>query len=274
MKIGEVELEIIDIITFIGMLITFFTGVLNLFQNKKSLYINNITKFRVIWITTLRGHISNLKELSNITNLYIITKEGTDKITYRRELEKVVSLIKMYLNFTEKLDVQLIFKIDELKSTINSYLLMHYCKNTIKSVDNDNELVIKFNEVVDVISEKKVLEQLLNIAVNYKKIQEINLTESLNVLDLRNKVKSVYNDDYILIKEVTRKSDYIISQWENEIERLNMDIDELVQVYLKAEWTRCKIETRMWPLNRYNEEKVICKLQEKYKNSSKVQSKK
>jgi len=274
MKIGEVELEIIDIITFIGMLITFFTGVLNLFQNKKSLYINNITKFRVIWITTLRGHISNLKELSNITNLYIITKEGTDKITYRRELEKVVSLIKMYLNFTEKLDVQLIFKIDELKAIINSYLLMHYCKNTIKSVDNDNELVIKFNEAVDVISEKKVLEQLLNIAVNYKKIQEINLIESLNVLDLRNNVKSVYKDDCILIKEVTRKSDYITSQWENEIERLNRDIDELVQVYLKAEWTRCKIETRMWPLNRYNEEKVICKLQEKYKNSNKAQSKK
>jgi len=274
MKIGEVELEIIDIITFIGMLITFFTGVLNLFQNKKSLYINNITKFRVIWITTLRGHISNLKELSNITNLYIITKEGTDKITYRRELEKVVSLIKMYLNFTEKLDVQLIFKIDELKATINSYLLMYYCKNTIKSVDNDNELVLKFNEAVDVISEKKVLEQLLNIAVNYKKIQEINLIESLNVLDLRNKVKSVYKDDCILIKEVTRKSDYITSQWENEIERLNRDIDELVQVYLKAEWTRCKIETRMWPLNRYNEEKVICKLQEKYKNSNKAQSKK
>jgi hypothetical protein len=274
MKIGEVELEIIDIITFIGMLITFFTGVLNLFQNKKSLYINNITKFRVIWITTLRGHISSLKELSNITNLYIITKEGTDKITYRRELEKVVSLIKMYLNFTEKLDVQLIFKIDELKAIINSYLLMHYCKNTIKSVDNDNELVIKFNEAVDVISEKKVLEQLLNIAVNDKKIQEINLIESLNVLDLRNKVKSVYKDDCILIKEVIKKSDYITSQWENEIERLNRDIDELVQVYLKAEWTRCKIETRMWPLNRYNEEKVICKLQEKYKNSEKAQSKK
>ena len=74
MRIGDVDLEIIDIITFIGIIITFFTGVLNLFLNKKSLYINNITKFRVIWITTLRGHIASLKELSNITNLYVITK--------------------------------------------------------------------------------------------------------------------------------------------------------------------------------------------------------
>jgi len=274
MRIGEVELEIIDIITFIGIVITFFTGVVNLFQNKKSLYINNITKFRVIWITTLRGHISNLKELSNITNLYIITKDGTNKITYRRELEKVVALIKMYLNFTEKLDIQLISKIDELKATINSYLLMYHCKNTIKAVENNNDLVTKFNEVVDVIYEKKMLEQLLNIATNNKKIEETNVMETLNLLDLKNKIKLAYRDDCVLIKEVIAKSDYITSNWENDIERLNRDIDELIQIYLKAEWTRCKIETKMWPFNKYNEEKVICKLQEKYKDNNKVSSNK
>ena len=35
MRIGVVELEIIDIITFVGVIITFLTGVLNLFLNKK-----------------------------------------------------------------------------------------------------------------------------------------------------------------------------------------------------------------------------------------------
>lgn len=268
MRIGEVELEIIDIITLTGVVITFFTGVLNLFQNKKSLYINNITKFRVIWITTLRGHISNLKELSNITNLYIITKEGTNKITYRRELEKVVALIKMYLNFTEKLDIQLMYKIDELKATINSYLLMYHCKNTIKASENNNDLVTKFNEVIDVIYEKKVLEQFLNIAINNKKIKETDVMETLNILDLKNKIKLAYRDDYVLIKEIIARSDYIASNWENEIELLNRDIDELVQIYLKAEWIRCKVETKMWPFNRYNEEKVIHKLQEKYKKNN------
>jgi hypothetical protein len=270
MRIGEVNLEIIDIITFIGILITFFTGVLNLFQNRKSLYINNITKFRVIWITTLRGHISSLKELSNITNLYIITKEGTNKITYRRELEKFVALIKMYLNFTEKLYIQLICKIDELKSTINSYLLIYHCKNTIKSVENNNDLVIKFNEVVDIINEKKVLEKLLNITINNQRIEHTNIIEKFGLLELKNKIKLAYGDDCTLIKEIVAQSDYITSEWENEIESLNRDIDELVQIYLKAEWTRCEIETKVWPFNRYNEEKVICKLQEKYKDNSKV----
>ncbi len=269
MRIGEVDVEIIDVITFIGIIITFLTGVFNLFQNKKSLYINNITKFRVIWITTLRGHIANLKELSNITNLYIITKDGTNKIAYRRELEKNVSLIRMYLDFTSKFDIQLISKIEELKAIINSYLLIYYCRNTIKSVDNDDELVTKFNEVVDIISEKKVLMELLNIARNNKKIQKITEIKDVNLLDLRNNVKVAYVDDFVLIREIIKQSDYIINDWENEIEGLNKDIDDIVQIYLKAEWIRCKIETRMWPFNRYNEEKVLNKLQKKYKENSK-----
>lgn len=36
MRIGELEIAIIDIITFTGILITLLTGVLNLFQNKKN----------------------------------------------------------------------------------------------------------------------------------------------------------------------------------------------------------------------------------------------
>ncbi|AWK50870.1 hypothetical protein DIC82_07500 [Clostridium beijerinckii] len=267
MRIGEVEVAIIDVITFIGIIITFLTGVFNLFQNKKSLYINNITKFRVIWITTLRGHIANLKELSNITNLYIITKDGTNKIAYRRELEKNVSLIRMYLDFTSKFDIQLISKIEELKAIINSYLLIYYCRNTIESVDNDDELVTKFNEAVDIISEKKVLVALLNIAINNKKIQKIAETKDVKLLDLRNNVKVAYKDDLLLIKEILKQSYYIINDLENDIERLNKDIDHIVQIYLKAEWIRCKIETRMWPFSRYNEEKVINKLQKEYKEN-------
>lgn len=266
MRIGDVEIAIIDIITFIGIIITFLTGVLNLFQNKKSLYINNITRYRVIWITTLRTHIANLKELSNITNLYIITKDGTNKITYRRELEKNTSLIKMHLNFTGKLDVELISKVDEIKSTINSYLLMYYCVNIIKAVDNDDELVVKFNEAIDVISEKKVMEQILKIAIDNKKIEIIDGINNLNLVDLKNKVKAAYKDEGLLIRKIVQQSDYIINNWENEIEELNRDIDEIVQIYLKAEWIRCKIETRMWLFNSYNEEKVIEKLKVEYKN--------
>ncbi|MDR3595210.1 hypothetical protein [Clostridium sp.] len=265
MRMGETEIAIIDVITFTGIMITFITGVLNLCQNKKSLYINNITKFRVIWISTFRGHIASLKELSNITNLYIITKNETNKIAYRRELEKVVSLIKMHLNFTGKYDIQLISKVEKLKATINSYLLMHYCKNSIKLVNDDLELLKKFDEIVNAISEKQVLEQLLNLAVNNKNIN----TNTIKLFDLKREVKSAYMNNSELIKKIIKESDHIISKYESEIDCLNNEIDVIVQIYLKAEWIRCKVETRIWPYNRYNEEKMINKLQKKYKEQSK-----
>lgn len=266
MRIREVELEIIDIITFTGIMITFITGVLNLCQNKKSLYLNNITKFRVIWISTFRGQIASLKELSNITNLYIITKNGTNKIAYRRELEKVVSLIKMHLNFTGKYDIELISKVEQLKSTLNGYLLMHYCKNTIELTNNDDELLKKFDEVVDGINEKQVLEQLLNMAL------KDNNTNTSKLLNLKKEVRLTYMNNPALIKQIVKESDYIISQYESEIDCLNNDIDTIVQIYLKAEWIRCKVETRIWPWNRYNEEKVVRELQKKYRSINKMKS--
>lgn len=262
MKIGETELAIIDIITFTGILITFLTGVLNLSQNKKSLYINNITRFRVIWITTFRTHIACLKELSNITNLYVRTKDGTNKIAYRRELEKVVALIKMHLNFTGKLDIELISKVEELKSTINSYLLIYYFKNKINSVKNNDDLINKFYEVIEIISEKKVLQDMLTLAIS-NGIGKMDSIEKLNLLELKSQVKLSYKNNPELIKKINIESDKVIEKYTCEIDALNEDIDEIVQIYLKAEWIRCKVETRVWPYNRYNEKKVISRLRDR-----------
>lgn len=263
MRIGDIELAIIDVITFTGILITFLTGVINLFQNKKSLYINNITRFRVIWITTLRTHIASLKELSDITNLYVRTKEGTNKITYRRELEKVVALIKLHLNFTGKLDNELIAKVEALKAILNSYLLIYYCRNTINSVENDDELVSKFNEIIEVICEKKILKDILNIVVSNKTLENIYEVKKLNLLELKKQVKLVYMNRPELIRAIIKESDYLIEHYEIDIESINNDIDEIMQIYLKAEWIRCKTETKIWPYNIYNEEKIIKELKRK-----------
>lgn len=263
MKIGEFEFQTIDIVTFLGMTITLFTSILNLFQNRKNMYINNITRYRVAWINTLRTHVANLNELSNLTNLYVSTKGGMNKVKYRRELDKVVSLIKMHLNFSGELDRNFMVKVEELKSILNSYLLMFFYKNTIQSIDDEKKLVIKFNEVIDVISERKVLEKFLEIGIDNKNI--IN-TKSVSLLDLKKKIKSLYLVDNTLIRKLTENIEYIIQDYENEIEKINKEIDEIIQIYLKAEWIRCKMETKMWPFNIYNEEKTIKQLQKKYKS--------
>ncbi|OOM11736.1 hypothetical protein [Clostridium saccharobutylicum] len=269
MTIGKIQVNTFDVITFVGMAITLFTSILNLIQNKKGLYINNITRYRVTWINTLRVQISTLKELSNITNLYVITREGVDKVAYRRELEKVVSLIKMHLNFCGQLDKKLILKVEELKCIINSYLLMHYFRNTIKSINSNDEIENKFNEAIDVISEKKVLDELLNIARNTKNIKNTISIKNLSLLDLRYKIKAEYNNNTELIICAVKESEYVIQRWEYKIEKINKEIDEIVQIYLKAEWSRCKKETRLWPFSRYNEEKTIKRLEKEYKVQAK-----
>lgn len=260
MRIGKVEIGTIDIVTFVGMSITLFTSILNLFQNKKSMYINNITKYRVTWISELKNYISTLKEISNLTNLHIISKSITNKMEFRCELEKNVSLIKMHLNFSKALDRELINKVEKIKSIINSYLFMSYYKEELQDITHDKELLDKFYKVIETINEKKILKEIIAMA----KISDVINLDTLTTLELKNKIKKLYGKNYLAIKKVLVESDYILQKYENELEVLNEQIDKLVQVYLKIEWIRCKRETRMWPFNKYNEEKEIKKLIKKY----------
>ena len=37
-----------------------------------------------------------------------------------------------------------------------------------------------------------------------------------------------------------------LQRYENELEVIQDELDELIQIYLKIEWIKCKKETRMW----------------------------
>ncbi|MBE6070631.1 MAG: hypothetical protein E7208_01600 [Clostridium butyricum] len=260
MRIGKVEIGTIDIVTFVGMVITLFTSILNLFQNKKSMYISNITKYRVTWISELKNYISTLKEISNLTNLHIISENVTDKMEFRRQLEKNVSLIKMHLNFLKALDRQLIAKMEKIKSIINSYLFVSYYREELKDITYDKELLERFYKVIETINEKKLLKEIISMV----KVNIVINLDMLTTLELKNKIKELYREDYFAIKKIIIESDHILQKYENELEVLNEQIDKLVQIYLKIEWIRCKRETRMWPFNKYDEEKEIKKLIKKY----------
>jgi hypothetical protein len=144
---------------------------------------------------------------------------------------------------------------------------MFFYKNSIKTVEKDHELVTKFYETVDIINEKKVLKEMLSVVNDDINIGDIASMKDINLLELRKNVKEVYGEDCTLIRKILEQSDYIINKFENEIEDLNKEIDYIVQIYLKAEWIKCKIETRMWPFCIYNEDKVIKKLEEEYEKN-------
>ena len=251
MRIGSVEIQTIDIVTFLGMIITLFTSILNLFQNKKSLYINNITKYRVSWIDELKNHISKLKELSNVTNLYIISKNVKDKINYRCELERNITLIKMHLNFYKKFDRKVINNLEKIKSIIYNYLLLTHCRDELSNA-NDSILLEKFYDVLEGINEKCFLKELIKFSGKKENMDE------LDILELKEKIKKLYNEENI--KNIKNNSNYILQKYENELEMIQEELDEMIQIYLKIEWIRCKKETRMWPFSIYNEEKEIKKL--------------
>ena len=258
MKIGKVEIQAIDIVTFLGMIITLFTSILNLFQNKKSMYINNITKYRVTWLDELKNHISKLKELSNVTNLYIISRDVRDKMNFRCELDRNISLIKMHLNFSKNLDRKVMNNIEKIKSIINNYLLLNYCKYELDNV-NGEEILEKFYIIIEIVNEKCFLKELIKLS---EKKQNVNIGE-FDILQLKYEIKKLYDVD--TIKYIKINSSEILQRYENELEILQEELDELIQIYLKIEWIKCKKETRMWPFTIYNEDKEIEKLYRKYK---------
>lgn len=263
MKIGKVEIQAIDIVTFLGMIITLFTSILNLFQNKKSMYINNITKYRVTWLDELKNHISKLKELSNVTNLYIISRDVKDKMNFRCELERNISLIKMHLNFSKNLDRKVMNNIEKIKSIINNYLLLSYYKYELDNID-DEEILRKFYTILEIINEKCFLKELIRLS---EKKQNINIGE-FDILQLKYEIKELY--DVNTIKNIKINSNEILQRYENELEVIQEELDELIQIYLKIEWIKCKKETRMWPFTIYDEDKEIAKLYRKYRNLDKL----
>ncbi len=259
MKIGKIEIQTIDIVTFFGMIITLFTSILNLFQNRKSMYINNITRYRVTWLDELKNHISKLKELSNITNLYIISRDVKDKMNFRCELEKNIALIKMHLDFSKNLDRKVMNNIEKIKSIINNYLLLNYYKYELDNVD-DEEILEKFYIILEIINEKCFLKELIKLS---GKKQNVNIGES-DILQLKYEIKKLYDVD--TIKYIKINSNEILQTYENELEVIQDELDELIQIYLKIEWIKCNKETRMWPFTIYDEDKEIEKLYRKYKS--------
>lgn len=267
MKIGNIEIQTIDMVTFLGMMITLFTSVLNLFQNKKSIYINNITKYRVTWLDDFKKHISKLKELSNITNLYIISRNVKDKMNFRCELERNIMLIKMHLNFSKNLDRKVINDIEIIKAIINNYLLLNYCIYEIDNI-NDDILLEKFIVILETINEKCFLKELIKLS---DKKQNINIDE-LNILQLKQTIKDTYDNN--IIKNIKINGHEILQRYENELEIIQEELDEVIQIYLKIEWIKCKKETRMWPFTIYDEDKEIEKLYKKYRKQDNLKMKK
>lgn len=255
----EITTNISYIVTLIGICLTFFIGIINFFQSRKNNYVNSITKYRVEWINTLRNYVSEFKTLSNKTQLISISKANVDKKPYRREIERITSLIKMHLNFLGKIDKEIIIEMEELKLLINSYILLSHYRN----MSEKNNTGWDLKDVWD----RKTFGYILDIG-NCIEGLDIDKLNNLNIIQQKKLIlENNVNDLIVLQNKLFENIDNILEKILEEFDIKNNEIDRLFQIYLKAEWTRCKKETRLWPFNKYNEDKIICKLKQKYDNN-------
>lgn len=98
------------------------------------------------------------------------------------------------------------------------------------------------------------------------------LTNDDEKIDINELKKKVIND-YLSVVDSTsfvdtfhKELNYICDGLNLKIQNHKSEITKLCQIYLKAEWTRIKKETRVWPFSRYNEERTMKKLEDIFKN--------
>lgn len=213
-------------LTGIGVILTFFIGLFNLFYSikisKKTLYINAVTSERVKWMTSIRDYIS---EYVSITTLYNQKELLTNQKEINDYLNKVLELdckIKLYLNYKGERDEEILNIITRITDNTNWI----YNEGLYNSNRKDSEKIKDFV---------------------YKNLNNI-------VAESRNHIE--YKEDYTEqeIAEIAMKSYKIkIAEYNNEFknkasevkEQLLKDSKELItkcQEYLKIEWNRVKSE--------------------------------
>jgi hypothetical protein len=112
------KMEIKDIVTAGGIVLTFAVGVTSLIigiiNSKKTIFINSVTSSRIKWIDVIRDTISEFCGLTYHYSLTHLELEQKDKNQLREKVDKLRFLIKLQLNRNDKFDKIIIDKIDTI----------------------------------------------------------------------------------------------------------------------------------------------------------------
>lgn len=109
-------LDVKDIITLIGIGITFIASIMSLMigirNSRKTIFINSVTASRIKWMDTFRNNIS---EFCGLTYHFTLTAlEDTEKQKVTEKLDTLRFLIRLQLNRNDNFDKIIISKIDNI----------------------------------------------------------------------------------------------------------------------------------------------------------------
>lgn len=257
--------NITSFVTFIGIILTFFVGILNYFHSLKKIKVENVTRYRVEWMGELRNLISQFIVLTDpyktIINSRSIEKYGE----FRDSLIRINSLIKLHLNFKGNLDKELLLSLHELLD--NVIIMLHLSRLLVDSKRGSN--VMEFQSYANSIPDIAFFRFLHKHALDHNPDNALEGIEETNFLEYKTKIISDYaavrNSKCFLdsfYSQIVTIKDHLIEV--NSSKRETMV--RLAQIYLKAEWTRVKKEGRIWPFSLYNEKKIIAKLMQAFES--------
>lgn len=195
-----------DIITSVGIILTFSLGIFNLMINiknsKKTQFINTVTAARIKWIQELRDLISQFVSYVPFYGSSYIWQDGKERGDYTKNLIELKEKIKLHLNINDERDKRILDLLEDIVKL--TYMLYEEC---IQYVENDEDK--KFDEIAKMSKDE---------------------IESLNVSV--DKLKSILRC-YGFLKNLRE-----------EIPKLTQQLTVLIQEYLKNEWERVKQESK------------------------------
>lgn len=224
-----------DIITTVGILLTFSLGIFNLITNnkngKKTQFINTVTSARIKWIYELRDLVSQFVSYIPFYTSTYIWQNGKERGDYNKNLIEIKEKIKLHLNYNDERDKKILNLIEDIVKLI--YRLYEEC---VEFVENDDDQ--KVDQLAKIKSEGE------NIDVSIVKLKPIDL-----YLDKLNTAIHSYS-----LMEELRK----------DIPRLTEQLTGLIQEYLKTEWERVKFESKNGDIYETTDNRKLLKIKDMY----------
>lgn len=224
-------------VTAIGILLTLLLSAITLVftvrNNKAIHYIDTVTKSRVEWINKLRKLSSQYISLTGINNFTATASLENDEI-YKKIFQTSME-IRLMLNMNDKFDKKVIHQIELINSKylslLNSYNCINECRDEFINNGFSKELAIN--------------PTFINFLIDYAKLENYTTKPFIEYIKDYSSVEELFfqfNSSEEKIKKFINK---FINYPEELMSEIDLEIEEyirLIQIYLKAEWDRVKME--------------------------------
>lgn len=263
-------LDLTDRVTIVGILLTFIVSAISLYfsvrNNKTVHYVNAITKNRVEWIQKVRDTVAEFIAGKEVVYLLCENNKFIDSEKNMGSLTQCENKLILLLNFNDEFDNQLIEYINNINDKLFIYYRLKYFVNKYLLAENKDK-----NKILQMLGEYPVTLEVLYELLNrdFGKDRRVNIFDDLPISteDFEDKNLFVITTMQIIASKSNSYFYTCMNYLCNADKKYKHDIDQLcnqlinkMQVYLKFEWNRVKIEASGKKYRKSKQKKDLKKL--------------